>query len=617
MNREYNDNKMYNSALDELRFSEEAKSRMVDRLMTAAEQPEQPVAIHRVRRFPRITAVGVAAALVLSIGAGATGVFKSAGEAFAGVFGPTADTEIIDQIGHPIGASDTAGGVTVTADAILFDGYNYLISYTLEKEDGSAFDCTKNPDTGLYDLYWKRSDSTIGRGVDGASGSSYFYDENPSDNAIQYVETMSYNDAVQTGGTVKITFGDLCVLNSENGEPTTIAKGAWRLKFQLEAGNSAVELPAGQNIDVNGRSAAVDTIVISPIGYHVVDTVDGEGGKWYHIQSGSVTGYIKAQYFVTGEEASKIAREVGTTYAKVTNTSTLRLRETPSLEGKTLDLLSADAEYEVIGEEGDFAKISVDNDLVGYVYKDYITTQVDFKQAVSVAEEQQQKAEEEKLKQEANAAIENLEQVKKKAEEESRAAETTAAAKETTAAAKETTKAPETSYSGTIEANPSESKAAGTTAAAKETTKAAETKAPTTAAATKATTASGVGPGGGPGTGGTSSSGNEVTNATRSAVVAYAKQFLGNPYVYGGTSLTNGADCSGFTMSVFAHFGISTGRSSRDQAAKGKEVAVSAVQPGDLLFYASGNYINHVALYIGNGQVIHASTAKSLSLIHI
>ena len=73
MNREYNDNKMYNSALDELRFSEEAKSRMVDRLMAAAEQPEQPVAIHRVRRFPRIAAVGVAAALVLSIGAGATG----------------------------------------------------------------------------------------------------------------------------------------------------------------------------------------------------------------------------------------------------------------------------------------------------------------------------------------------------------------------------------------------------------------------------------------------------------------------------------------------------------------------------------------------------------------
>lgn len=275
MNREYNDNKMYNSALDELRFSEEAKSRMVDCLMAAAEQPEQPVTIHRVRRFPRIAAVGVAAALVLSIGAGATGVFKSASDAFAGVFGPTADTEIIDQIGHPIGASDTAGGVTVTADAILFDGYNYLISYTLEKEDGSAFDCTKNPDTGLYDLYWKRSDSTIGRGVDGASGSSYFYDENPSDNAIQYVETMSYNDAVQTGGTVKITLHDLQEF-SNDGTESTLVKGTWSLKFKLDAGNSAKELPAGQTIDVNGLSASVDKVVISPIGYHVVYTVDGE-----------------------------------------------------------------------------------------------------------------------------------------------------------------------------------------------------------------------------------------------------------------------------------------------------------------------------------------------------
>lgn len=272
MNREYNDNKEYKNALDELHFSEEAKNRMVERLMERAEQP----APRRVCRFPRFAAVGIAAALVLSIGAGASGVLKSASEVFAGVFGPTADTEIIDQIGRPIGASDTSNGVTVTADAILFDGYNYLISYTLEKDDGSAFDCTKNPDTGLYDLYWKRSDSTIGRGVDGATGSCYFYDENPSDNAIQYVETMSYNDAVQTGGTVKITLGDLSVLNSENGEPTTIAKGTWHLKFKLEADNSAVELPAGQTIEINGLSASVDKVVISPIGYHVVYTVDGE-----------------------------------------------------------------------------------------------------------------------------------------------------------------------------------------------------------------------------------------------------------------------------------------------------------------------------------------------------
>ena len=102
-----------------------------------------------------------------------------------------------------------------------------------------------------------------------------------------------------------------------------------------------------------------------------------------------------------------------------------------------------------------------------------------------------------------------------------------------------------------------------------------------------------------------------AASSTAAGLVAYAKQFLGNPYVYGGTSLTEGADCSGFTMKIFEHFGISTGRSSRDQAAKGKEIPIDSVQPGDLLFYASGDYINHVALYIGGGQIIHASTPKN------
>ena len=283
MNREYNDNKMYNSALDELRFSEEAKSRMVNRLMAAAEQPEQPVAIHRVRRFPRIAAVGVAAALVLSIGAGATGVFKSASDAFAGVFGPTADTEIIDQIGHPIGASDTAGGVTVTADAILFDGYNYLISYTLEKEDGSSFDLTTNPDTGLLDLYWADTNSDIGL-FGGAIGNSYFYDADPNDNAIQYVETRSFDDAVKVGGTAKIKLHDLQEF-SNAGTESTLVKGTWSLKFKLDAGNSAKELPAGQNLTVNGMNATVDKLVISPIGYNFTYTV-AEQAKFEDAPSG-------------------------------------------------------------------------------------------------------------------------------------------------------------------------------------------------------------------------------------------------------------------------------------------------------------------------------------------
>lgn len=89
--------------------------------------------------------------------------------------------------------------------------------------------------------------------------------------------------------------------------------------------------------------------------------------------------------------------------------------------------------------------------------------------------------------------------------------------------------------------------------------------------------------------------------------MAYAKQFLSNPYVYGVTSLTNGADCSAFTQSVFAHFGITTGRSSRGQAEKGRKISLSPIQPGVLLFYASESYINHVAIYIGDGKIIHSS----------
>lgn len=91
----------------------------------------------------------------------------------------------------------------------------------------------------------------------------------------------------------------------------------------------------------------------------------------------------------------------------------------------------------------------------------------------------------------------------------------------------------------------------------------------------------------------------------------YAKQFLGNPYVWGGTSLTNGADCSGFVLSVFKKYGVSLPHSSRAQANSGTSIDASDLLPGDLVFYAKGGTINHVAIYIGGGQVIHASSPKT------
>lgn len=103
---------------------------------------------------------------------------------------------------------------------------------------------------------------------------------------------------------------------------------------------------------------------------------------------------------------------------------------------------------------------------------------------------------------------------------------------------------------------------------------------------------------------------NEVTEEElRQEIVDFALQFEGNPYVYGGTSLTNGADCSGFVMSVFAEFGYSLPRVAADQYYQSVKKSTAELQPGDLVFYGGG--ISHVALYIGDGQIIHASTSAS------
>ena len=104
----------------------------------------------------------------------------------------------------------------------------------------------------------------------------------------------------------------------------------------------------------------------------------------------------------------------------------------------------------------------------------------------------------------------------------------------------------------------------------------------------------------------------EESASLRSRIVNYAMKFLGNPYVWGGTSLTKGADCSGFTMSVMKNFGISLPHYSGSQAKSGKRIKSSEMRPGDLVFYGnSRGKINHVAMYIGNGQVINASSRRS------
>lgn len=331
----------------------------------------------------------------------------------------------------------------------------------------------------------------------------------------------------------------------------------------------------------------------------ILATVDGEGGTWYQIQSGSVKGYIKSEYFITGAEAEKIAKNVGTVYVTV-SADGLNLREQPNMNSVVLTTLSKDSEYLEVKEDGDFIEIQVDESLSGYVHKDYVTQRVEFKQAVSVEEEKQKAEEAARIKKEADDAIAKVEELKKESGQSTENKDT-----------------PSTSI-GMIAQNPNVDN--GTT---KEQTN------QSSQGSTSQNTGNTAGPGSNSSNGSSTSTGSSTgtsgsyqstqngpgsavyDSAVRTAIVAYAKQFLGNPYVYGGTSLTNGADCSGFTMRIFEHFGVSTGRTSRDQASNGKQISLSEIQPGDLLFYASGKTINHVALYIGNGKIIHASTSKT------
>ena len=261
-----------------------------------------------------------------------------------------------------------------------------------------------------------------------------------------------------------------------------------------------------------------------------VGTFISEENGWYQITSGSVTGYVKGEYCVTGEGAVEIARQVGKRIATVT-TETLFVRAEPSTECSIIGMVPEADDLLVLEETEGWAKVDVEEG-TGWVSADYVSLHSEFVQAESKEEEARRLAKEEEERKKAQAA----------------AAAAAAAAQSN--AANNTPSAPaqnNTSY--------------------------------------------------------TVSGGSEMGVA----VAQYGLQFVGYPYVYGGSSLTNGTDCSGFVMSVYANFGVSLPHSSAADRSQGYGVdGLENAQPGDIICYSG-----HVGIYIGNGQIVHASNSKT------
>lgn len=351
--------------------------------------------------------------------------------------------------------------------------------------------------------------------------------------------TMNSTSVVATADTqsadeLKLTAGAMAVVDATAVIPTDV-----EIADATVSENSPAEIDASDVAEQQSEEESYKNLVIAKCNDYVNvrqepseeaeilgklydksvgDFISEADGGWYEIKSGSVTGYVKAEYVVTGEAAIELAKEVRKRIATVT-TTTLYVREEPAVESRCLGMVGLEDDLSVLEEEGldGWVKVPIEEG-EGYISTDYVELHTEFVKAES------------------------------KAEEEARLAKEEAARKAANAAAKK--KSGSSSSSGSYEA---------------------------------------------------------AGNGSGSNVANFALQFVGNPYVYGGSSLTNGTDCSGFTMSVYANFGISLPHSSGAQRSCGYDVGgLSNAQPGDIICYSG-----HVGIYIGGGQIVHASTAAT------
>ena len=323
------------------------------------------------------------------------------------------------------------------------------------------------------------------------------------------------------------------------------------------------------------KASSTDAEVIGTLDRSGVCLVDEIGDEWTKIESGSCVGYIANDYLLYGDDAGKWSEENGVGRSATVNTATLKVRADKDEGSECVTLIPEGEEYQVLSVSDEWTEIVIDDDIRGFVRNEYVDVEYDKTLAVSVEEQRAIDAEIERQRQEEERKyLEYLASLEQQNQQQQAADGTQQQTADGTQ---------QQTADGTQQQTQDQQQAAPEPEPA---------PAPEPEPAPEPSYAAPAG-----------QTGVDLCN--------FACQFVGCPYVYGGTSLTGGADCSGFVQSVYANYGIGLPRTAAEQSGSGVEVSLSDLQPGDLCFYDNGGYIGHVAIYIGGGQVVHASNPSS------